>query len=62
MGIGCMTQGTQTGTLYQPRGVGGGGRWEEVSRGKGDVYGWFMLIFGRKQNSIKQLSFNFKIF
>ena len=28
-----MTQETQTGALYQPRGVGWGGRWEGVSRG-----------------------------
>jgi len=28
MGICCMSQGTQTGSLYQPRGVGCGGRWE----------------------------------
>ena len=28
MGIFCMAQKTQTGTLYQPRGVGWGGRWE----------------------------------
>ena len=30
-----MSQGTQTGALYQPRGVGWGGRWEGDSRGKG---------------------------
>ena len=29
MGISCMTQETQTGALYQPRGVGWGGRWAE---------------------------------
>ena len=28
MGICCMAQETQTGALYQPRGVGWGGRWE----------------------------------
>ena len=28
MGICCMTQGTQTGALGQPRGVGGGGRFK----------------------------------
>ena len=32
MGICCMFQGTQTGTLYQPRGVGRGGKWEGGSR------------------------------
>ena len=35
MGIGCMAQETQTGALYQPRGVGwGDGR--EVQKG-GDI-------------------------
>ena len=61
MGICCMTQGTQTGVLYQPRGVGWGGRWEGGSRGRGQMYtyGWFMLMSDRKQqNSVKQLYFN----
>ena len=30
-----MSQGTQTGTLSQPRGVGCGGKWEGVSKGRG---------------------------
>ena len=30
-----MVQETQTGALYQPRGVGWGGRWEGVSKGRG---------------------------
>ena len=58
------TQETQTGALYQSRGVGWGRKWEGGSKGKGYVYtyGWFMLKFDRKQqNSIKQLSFNKKI-
>ena len=58
----CMAQETQTGALYQPRGVGWGGRWEGSSRGGGHIYtyGWFMLMFGRKQqNSVKQLSIKF---
>ena len=58
-----MTQGTQTGTLPQPRGVGWGRRWEGVSRGRGHmyIYGWFMLMFGRNQdNSVKQIPFNLK--
>ena len=38
MGIYCMTQETQTGAPYQPRGVRWGGRWEEVSKGKGYMY------------------------
>ena len=33
-----MTQGTQTGALYQPRGVGWGERWEGGSRGRGYMY------------------------
>ena len=59
-----MTQGTQTGPLCQPRGVGWGGRWEGGSRGRGHMYTYvsFMLRFDRKQqNSVKQLSFNKKI-
>jgi len=37
-----MAQEAQTGTLYQPRGVGWGGRWEGGSKGRGYVYtyGW----------------------
>ena len=30
----CMAQETQTGALYQPRGVGWGGRWEGFSKGR----------------------------
>ena len=33
LGIFCVAQETQTGTLYQPRGVGWGGRWEGGSEG-----------------------------
>ena len=33
-----MAQETQTGALYQPRGVRWGGSWEEVSKGKGYMY------------------------
>ena len=61
MGIFCMAQGNQEGALYQPRGMGWGGRWEQGSRGRGYMYthGWFMLMCDRKQqNSAKQLSFN----
>ena len=49
MGICCMSQETQTGVLYQPR--GGGGKWEGGSEGRGYmyIYGWFMLWFDRKQ-------------
>ena len=60
-----MAQETQTGALYQPREVGWGGRWEGGSKGREYMYtyGWFMLRFDRKQqNSVKQLSFQKKIF
>ena len=56
-------QETQTGALYQPRGVGWGGRWVGVSKGREYMctYGWLILRFDRKQqNSLKQLSFNKK--
>ena len=52
-----MAQETQTGALYQPRGVGWGGRREGGSKGRGYVYtcGLFMLRFDRKQQySVKQ--------
>ena len=58
-----MAQETQTGALYQTRGVGWGARWEGGSKGRGYmyIYGWFMLRFdGKQQNSIKQLPFNKK--
>ena len=52
-----MVQETQTGALYQPRGVGWGGRREGSSKGRGYMYtcGWFMFD-RRQQNSVKQLS------
>ena len=34
LGICCMAQETQTGVLYQSRGVGWGGRWEGGSKGR----------------------------
>ena len=55
----CMAQETQTGALYQPRGVWWGGRWEGNSKGKGymNTYGWFMLRFDKKQqSSVKQFN------
>ena len=33
-----MVQETQTGALYQPRGVRWGGRWEGGSKGRGCMY------------------------
>ena len=56
-----MAQETQTGALYQPRGMRWGGRCEGGSKGKGYMYtyGRFMLRFDRKQqNFAKQLFFN----
>ena len=44
MGIRCMSQETHTGALYQPRGVGWGGRWEGGSRGRGYVYLWLIHV------------------
>ena len=34
MGICCVAQETQAGALYQPIGVGWGGRWEEIQMGR----------------------------
>ena len=59
----CMAQETQTGALYQSRGVGRGLKWDGGSKGRGYMYtyGWFTLRFERKQqNYVKQLSFNKK--
>ena len=56
----CIMRGAQTQALW-PRGVGLGGKWEGVSRGRGHMsaYGWLMLMYGRnRQNTVKQLSFN----
>ena len=49
VGICCVTQGTQPRALWQPRGVGWGGRWEGGRRGRGHMYtdGWFMLTYAR---------------
>ena len=44
MGICCMAQETQTGALYQPRGMGWGGRWEEVQKGGVYAYLWLILV------------------
>ena len=67
MEICCMTQGSQTGALRQPRGVGWSGRWEGASRGTGHMYasGWFMLMVWQKpaqycKTVILQLKINFK--
>ena len=57
-----MAQETQTGALYQPRGVEWGGRWEGGSRGRGHMYTHGMLRVDRKQQkSVKKLPLNKKI-
>ena len=64
MGICSKAQETQTGALYQPRGVGWGRRSEGISKRREYmyIYGRFMLRFDRKmQNPVKQLSFNKKL-
>ena len=43
-----MAQETQTGALYQPRGVGWGGRWREVQKG-GDI----CIPMAESQNNIE---------
>ena len=58
-----MAQETQTGALYQSRGVRWGRRWEGGSKGRGYmyIYDQFIMRFDRKQqNSVKQLSSNKK--
>ena len=37
MGICCRAQENKKGALYQPRWMGWGGRWEEGSKGGGDI-------------------------
>ena len=38
VGICCMAQETQTGSLCQSRGVEWGGKWEKGSKGRGYMY------------------------
>ena len=52
MGSFYTKQGAQPVALWQSRGVGWGGRWEGGSRRRGHMYGWFMLMYGRKQHDI----------
>ena len=40
MGMRYMAQETQIGALYQPGGVGWGGRWEGSSKGRGNMYNY----------------------
>ena len=63
MGICCMTQGPQSGALWQSRRGGWEGRWEGGSGGRwhGSTYGGFLLMYdGKARNSVKRLSFNLK--
>ena len=39
-GICCMAQETQTGALYQSRGMRRGGRWDGGSKGRGYMYNY----------------------
>ena len=58
-----MTQGTQPSALYQPSGVGGGGRRERSSGGGEHMHscGWFTLLYdGNQHNIVNQLSPNKK--
>ena len=56
-----MAKKTQIGAFYQPRGREKGG--SSTVRGYMYTYGWFILRFDRKQqNSVKQSSFNKKIY
>ena len=61
MVICCVTQGTQTGALWQAEGWDGQGDGREVQEGgnMGVPYGCFLLLYDRKpHNFVKQLSFN----
>ena len=56
MGISCMYQESQTGSLYQPRGVWWEGRQEGDSKGIVYTYtcGWLLLRFDRKYEKKKK--------
>ena len=61
MGVWPVTQGAQPSALWQPRGVGWGGKSGGGSgeRGHIGICGLFMLLYGRSQHNIeKQLSAN----
>ena len=63
MGICCVTQGTQTGPLWQVGKVKWSGRLEGTSggRGYGCTYGWFLLMYDRKITKFyKAISFLLK--
>ena len=66
MGSRCLTQGAQPGALYQPSGVGWGGRWEGGSGGSTYVYLWLIHVDTRQKPTqdckaiILQLKINLK--
>ena len=67
MGIQCMSQGIQTGALYQPRGGGWGGKWEGGSRRRAIVYLWLIHVDVRQKRKfckaiILQLKINLIFF
>ena len=53
-----MRQGTERCSLWQPRGMGWGGRLEGVLKGKWHMYtyGCFMLVYGRNSHNIVRLN------
>ena len=44
MGIYCMAQEAEIGTLYQPKGMGWGGRWEKSSKRRRYMYTYGCFI------------------
>ena len=51
MGICCMAQETQTGPVYQPRGVEWGGWWEAGSKGREYMYTYDDSCWGLTENN-----------
>ena len=58
MGICCMAQETQTGALYQSRGVGWGWKWEGGSKGREYIYTYGWSCRGLTENN-KMLQSNY---
>ena len=52
----CMKQGTQTGALGQPRGMGWGGRWERGSGWGTHVHPWLIHVSSVQFSSVQSLS------
>ena len=58
-----MTQGAQPSALWQPRGVGWGGSWEEDSQRRGHMYtcGWFSVdVWHRQTQHCKAITLQLK--